>query len=122
MGAKRPARGISFTGSNDNITFRRNTQLFLAYDMERLLIEDNSISNIENGMGMNIKRYNNLAFIRGNDSNTDFTDRLRLRNEPGAPVTYDNNLVGGNSDNIIDANGNLTPEYQQYQGTRGHMP
>jgi hypothetical protein len=36
-------------------------------------------------------------------------------------VTVTDNLMGGASSNIVDANGQLTTQYQQYVGTRGHQ-
>ena len=42
--------------------------------------------------------------------------------EVSAPnrVIQTNNLVGSPSDNIVDANGNLTAAYAAYRGTHGH--
>ncbi|MBA2882900.1 hypothetical protein HNR65_003255 [Desulfosalsimonas propionicica] len=36
-------------------------------------------------------------------------------------VTYDSNLEGTDADNIIDSDGQLTEEYSEYVGTRGHQ-
>ena len=35
-------------------------------------------------------------------------------------IVLSNNLAGYPSDNMVDSNGNLTPAYAQYVGTRGH--
>jgi Putative Ig domain len=39
----------------------------------------------------------------------------------GTKIVFSNNLSGFPSDNIIDANGNLTAAYAQYVGVRGHQ-
>ena len=56
-----------------------------------------------------------------NDSDLGETDRLRMDNGTFGTVTYDDNLVGGTADGIVDANGLLTGSSRTtYLGTHGH--
>lgn len=57
-----------------------------------------------------------------NDNDTGNTDRIRTGPEGDqGTLFYDDNLVGGTTDNIVDANGDLQGTYRTtYLGTHGH--
>jgi hypothetical protein len=64
--------------------------------------------------------FSNNVIVNG-DAGTPSGSHINFFEVDPSRVVISNNLAGYPGDNIIDNNGNLTPAYQQYTGTRGYQ-
>jgi hypothetical protein len=130
--------GSGIAGNNHSITTHGEILFNLVQGAAVAALEIN-----QDAQARRINIYRNTfvgtVLVRSADSEDGpfyFSNNVIVNNNPGVPagshishrsvadparIVINNNLVGNPADNIVDANGNLTPAYIQFLGTRGYQ-